>query len=300
MKTGFSAGVTAVVAAAVCMVIWMVPCLCSAGEGDRVFLWCVAGNKGTLHLLGSVHVLKKDADPLDERIEEAYAKSRRVVFEADEEEMSGAPMQKVLAEYGMYPEGTTLKDHVSKATLELLERKAKAAGLDMSQLERLRPWLCAVSLSGAELGRLGFDPSMGIDARYAARAKKDGKGKIFLESSSMQIELLARMPEDRQEELLKQALRELEVIGEKSAALMGAWKSGDPETLEAIVNISLTEHPQIRKDLFTDRNMRWMSRLEDLLQHEGDTLVIVGAGHLVGDDGILNLLREKGYSPVQQ
>jgi uncharacterized protein YbaP (TraB family) len=150
-----------------------------------------------------------------------------------------------------------------------------------------------------ELGRLGFRPELGIDAHYAARAEKDGKERIFLESARFQVELLAGMPEERQEDLLRQALRELEVIGEKSDALVSAWKSGDADALEAIVSISLDEHPQIRKELFTDRNIRWASRLERLLDSEGDTLVIVGAGHLAGKDGILSLLRQKGYRPVQ-
>jgi len=296
----FSVGAAVISLAAVFTMAWADPGRAEAWEKGRIFLWSVAGEKGTLHLLGSIHALKDDAYPLDDRIEQAYAKSVRVVFEADQEETAGTEMQKELVERGTYTGDTTLKDHISKDTCRLLEEKAHAAGLDIAKLQRLRPWLCAVSLSAMEMARMGFSPENGIDAHYAARAKKDGKERVFLESARLQVDLLAGMPEDLQEEFLRQALRELEVIREKSAVLAAAWKSGDVRALEEIVSISLNEHPKVRKDLFTERNEQWVSHLEELMKARGDTLVIVGAGHLVGDDGILSLLRRKGFGPVQQ
>ncbi len=296
-----SAATAALTAGVFCCLMWASPCFSSA-EADsdgRVFLWSVAGEKGTLYLLGSVHVLRPDAYPLDGRIDRAYEACTRVVFEADGTEAAGDEIQRALRECGVYADDATLKDRISGDTYRLLEGSARTAGIDPARLQRMKPWLCAVTLSGVELGRLGFRPELGIDAHYAARTEKDGKERIFLESARFQVDLLAGMPEERQEELLRQALRELEVIGEKSDALMKAWNSGDADALEAIVNISLDEHPQIKKALFTDRNIRWASRLEKLLDSEGDTLVIVGAGHLVGKDGILSLLRQKGYRPVQ-
>jgi uncharacterized protein YbaP (TraB family) len=298
---GASAATAALMAGVLCCLMWVSPCFSSteADSDKKVFLWSVAGEKGTLYLLGSVHVLRPDAYPLDGRIDRAYQASRRVVFEADGKELAGEGVQRALRECGMYGADATIKDRISGDTYRLLEGSARTAGIDPARFQRMKPWLCAITLSGVELGRLGFRPELGIDAHYAARAEKDGKERIFLESARFQVELLAGMPEERQEDLLRQALRELEVIGEKSDALVSAWKSGDADALEAIVSISLDEHPQIRKELFTDRNIRWASRLERLLDSEGDTLVIVGAGHLAGKDGILSLLRQKGYRPVQ-
>ncbi|HON37188.1 MAG: TraB/GumN family protein [Pseudomonadota bacterium] len=288
-------------AVVLCCLMWVLPGLSTAAEdgGGKVFLWSFAAEKGTLYLLGSVHVLRPDVYPLDERIDRAYEASRRVVFEADVKEIAGDDVQQVLKEHGMYGDDATLKEYISGDTFRLLQNHAQTAGIPPARFERMKPWLCAVTLSGAELSRLGFRPELGIDAHYAARAEKDGKERIFLESARFQVELLAGMPGEQQEELLRQALRELEVIGEKSDALVSAWKRGDADALEAIVGISLKEYPRIRKALFTDRNLSWMSCLEKLLESEGDTLVIVGAGHLVGEDGILNLLRRKGYNPVQ-
>lgn len=271
-----------------------------AASKNPVFLWSMKSPRGTVYLLGSVHVLKPDAYPLDSRIEAAYSKSERIVFEADMQEARSLEVQQALAAQGMYRDKTSLKDHISKKTYSLLEKKLKSAGMPISRFAGCKPWLCAVSLSGMELKRLGYDPKDGIDAHFSAKAKKDGREILFLESALYQIDLLSKTLGDRQEDLLQQALRELEVIARESAVMIKAWKEGDTAKMETLVNISLDEYPEIRKELFTGRNSLWASRIEDLLKKDGNTLVIVGAGHLVGEQGLPALLRQKGYNPVQQ
>jgi len=271
-----------------------------ASEKNPVFLWSVKGPKGTVHLLGSIHVLKPDAYPLDGRIERAYRQSKRVVFEADLEEARSEQVQRQLVSQGMYPDKTTLKDHISKNTNDLLKQRLQEAGIPASRFASYRPWLCAVSLSGMELKRLGYEAKWGIDAHFSARAKKDGKETIFLETARYQIDLLSQTLKDRQEDLLKQALKELDVIAGQSAAMMKAWEEGDAAKMESLVNISLDEYPEIKKALFTGRNTRWVSRIEELMKKDGDSLIIVGAGHLVGNQGVTTLLQKKGYAPVQQ
>jgi uncharacterized protein len=274
--------------------------MAKASQENRVFLWSVNGVKGTVYLLGSIHVLKPDSYPLDKRIEDAYAGSRRVMFEADPKEMGSKEVQKALLAQGTYMDKTFLRDHVSEKTYALLTRKLRSAGLPESQFDKYKPWLCAVTLSGVELSRLGFDPKSGIDAHFYALGVKDHKEMIFLETAFTQLELLSRTPASRQEDLLKQSLRELEVIGKRYLEIRGAWKRGDAGKMEGITSMSLKEFPEVKDALFTRRNARWILRVEELMNKDGDSLVIVGAGHLVGEDGILALLRNKGYILTQQ
>jgi uncharacterized protein YbaP (TraB family) len=270
-----------------------------AAQGSHNFLWSVKGARGTVYLLGSIHVLKPSDYPLAARIIEAYAGSRRVMFEADMREMGGKAVQKALLDQGTYKDTTSLKDHISAKTYGLLARKLADAGLPESQFDKYKPWLCAVSLSGAELGRLGFDPRYGVDAHFFTRASGEGKEMIFLETASSQITLLSKTLADRQEDLLKQSLRELEVIGARYEEIRKAWKNGDEGKMEGISSVSLKEYPAVKKALFTDRNARWIPKIEALMNKDGDSLVIVGAGHLVGEDGILALLRDKGHLLTQ-
>ncbi|HQI00380.1 MAG TPA: TraB/GumN family protein [Deltaproteobacteria bacterium] len=283
-----------------CSLVFILSSAASAGQGSHAFLWSVATPKGSVYLLGSAHVPGIDADKLDKRIVRAYQKSRRVVFEADLQEMADKSVQKALFANGTYQGKETLKGNISKETYELLMKRLKGAGIPPSRFETYKPWLCAVSLSGVELKRLGYDPKSGIEARFYTEAKKDGKETVFLETSRSQINLLSRKLKDRQEELLKQAMEELDVVKSRSADIVKAWKSGDAKAMDAITSISLDEYPEIRRALFDERNAAWVSSIEKQMKKDGDTLVIVGAGHLVGEEGILSLLQKKGYNPVQQ
>jgi uncharacterized protein YbaP (TraB family) len=270
-----------------------------AGRDGSIFLWSARSDKNTVYILGSVHVLREENYPLDERIEKAYLGSEKIVFEADMEEVSSPEIQMKMLSKGMYRDGSTLRQHISEKTYNLLKLKAQKTGMNMEQFDLLKPWLCAVTLSGLELKRLGFDPSRGIDVHFFTRARQDKKEMVFLESSSYQIDLISGLLEDNQEDLLKQSIKELNVIEEMSADLLNAWLNGDAQRMESIVSISLNEYPGIYDELFVQRNVNWVGRIEKLMSGDEDVLVIVGAGHLVGEKGVLAQLRQRGYSLVQ-
>jgi len=271
-----------------------------AGQDGRIFLWSVPSEKNTVYLLGSVHVLKQDVYPLDRRIEKAYKVAARIMFEADMAQLAEPVTRMKMLASGMYPDGTTLRQHISLETYEILKRKVVGAGMSMDSFEPLKPWLCAVTLSSLELKRMGFDPALGIDSHFFVRAQQDKKALIFLESSDYQIDLIAGVLEDKSEDLLKQTFRELEVIETMSADILKAWVDGDAQKMESIVNMSLKEYPQINDRLFVQRNTDWTAKIEKLINNEEDALVIVGAGHLVGEKGVLAQLMDRGYPVAQQ
>ena len=271
-----------------------------AATTGNVFLWSVPSKNNTVYLLGSVHVLKKDAYPLDKRLEKAYELASCIMFEADMAEAAlPATRMKMLAA-GMYQDGTTLKQHISQGTYELLKEKVAVSGMSIDQFDLFKPWLCAVTLSGLELKRMGFDPIFGIDSHFFVKAQQDKKELIFLESPDYQIDLIAGVLADKPEDLLKQTMTELGVIEAMSTDMLGAWIGGDAGKMESIVSMSLKEYPQIRTRLFDQRNTDWTAKIEKLIGQEKNVLVIVGAGHLIGKEGVLDQLRDKGYPVVQQ
>ncbi len=274
----------------------------AAGESGQgsIFLWSITSGKNNLYLLGSLHVLTKDAYPLDERLERAYLQSTRVVFEADMAEVNNPEIRSKMLASGMYRDGTSLADHISKETYSRFKAEVAKTGLSMEQLDLFKPWLCAITLGGVEMKRLGFVPGLGLEAHFFTMARRDKKEMTFLESAGSQIDLVSSLPEDTQEDLLKQTIAELGVIGQRSGDLLDAWKRGDTLKMESIVSISLKEFPEIRDRLFVQRNTSWVDRIEELLKSDEAVLVIVGSGHLVGDRGVLAQLRERGYTPVQQ
>jgi uncharacterized protein YbaP (TraB family) len=263
------------------------------------FLWSIKSDKGTVYLLGSLHLLKADAYPLDKNIEAAYKDSRRVVFEADIDTVATPAFQARMLALGLYPEGQTLAQNISKETYALLEKKLAEVGLSIDQVSRFKPWLCALTVAALKLKRLGFDPEYGLDKYFFKKAKEDGKTKLFLETLDFQISLFTELRDVEAEALLRQTLKDLEVVETMLPDIVSAWQRGDAARFEADVLISFKDYPQIYDRLVTQRNRAWVATIEQLLAQGGTTLVVVGAGHLVGQDSLVQLLKDKKYTIEQ-
>ncbi len=262
---------------------------------EQNFLWSVETERNTVYLLGSIHVLSGNSYPLPKAIENVYDCCEKIVFETDLDGMNGPASQKKMMTLGLYPEGQRLIQNISARTYGLLKDKVGATGLQMVQFDRFKPWLAALTLTSIELQKLGFDPNSGVDRYFFNKAKKDKKEMIFLETNENQINLIAKMSRRNQELFLREALKELEVIGTMSSDMVKFWKSGDVDKLESIIKISFNEFPDIYNRFFVQRNKRWILKIEKLMKHYDDVLIIVGSGHFVGADSIVELLRKKGY-----
>jgi uncharacterized protein YbaP (TraB family) len=271
----------------------------ASAQQKKDFLWSLKTPKATVYLLGSLHFLKSDAYPLDKNIEAAYRDCKKVVFEADIGGAKDPAFQSQLLSLGLYPEGQTLQQNISKETYGLLEKKATEAGLPMDQFNRFKPWLCASAISGLELMKMGFDPNYGVDVYFFDKAKKDGKETLFLETLEFQMKLFAELNSKEGDAFLRQTLKDLEVIETMLPDIEGAWKNGDTAKFGSIIAISFKDYPDIYNRFVAQRNKAWVSTIERLLAQGDTALVIVGAGHFVGPDNLLQLLQDKGHTIEQ-
>jgi uncharacterized protein YbaP (TraB family) len=271
----------------------------ATGNGNH-FLWSMKTAKNSIYFLGSIHLLKSDSYPLAAAIENAYEDCTSIVFETDLDAMNDPAFQAMMLTLGLYPEGQTIEQDVSRETYETLKEKMKAVGLPMAQFARFRPWICGQTLTVIELQRLGFDVMYGIDMYFYSKARKDKKKMIFLESAEYQLKLLGEMDRNDQENFLRQTLKELDVIGEMAPDMLNAWETGDIDGLNKIMTLSFEDHPEIHDRLVTSRNRAWISKINNLAHQDGNVLVIVGAGHLIGKESVLDLLKERGYKIRQR
>jgi len=267
---------------------------------SKVFMWSVQGPKSKVFLLGSMHMFKAAAYPLEPRIEKAYQSCPRVVFEADLEGPGTDEIRDMMLKLGTYHDGKTLPKEISEKTYALFRERVEANNLKVEQFDTYRPWFAALSIATVELKRLGFTAQNGLDAHFSDEAVSDKKKIIYLETARQQLDLLANAFPGKEEDLLKQALEEIAVLEKASAEMVQAWKAGDAARMEAFTQKSLKEFPEVEKKLFTERNKAWTTRILRLLSQEGDVFVVVGAGHLVGKGGLLEMLKAKGYKVVQQ
>lgn len=146
----------------------------------------------------------------------------------------------------------------------------------------------------------GFSPANGMDIHFYKRTKAEGKTVRSLESFDFQLSLLCDLSKDEGETFFKSTMDNLKVAKTKVAEMARAWDTGDGGALEKLVNEDYKKLPAVSKRFLTERNLKWVPQIEELAKGTNNVVVIVGAGHLVGKNGVVELLRHKGYKITQE
>lgn len=265
-------------------------------QSPKSFLWKIQSKTSTIYILGSLHLAKKEIYPLSQKIENAFDQSDFLVVEANVNDIKKIDIQKLM-ESAFYPANDALEKHVSPETFEWVKKETERLGIPLELLDKQKPWILAMTLVSLESIKLGLDPNLGIDKYFLSKA--EGKKKILeLESLDYQIRLLSGFSEKDQELFLIYTLKDLNVMEQEVGRLIQAWVSGDAQAVESILARSVSEDKRlsaILEKLIFERNRRMVAKIEDFLRTKETYFVIVGAGHLVGNQGILKLLGGKGY-----
>ncbi len=252
-----------------------------------------------VYLLGSIHLLKSTDYPLPPVIESAFTNSQVAAFETDIGELEGPLIQLKLLSKASLPEGETLKQHLSASVYASFSNHVAELGMPMLIFDRLKPSLAAATVELFELEKLGVDPEYGVDQYFFNRARKRGDRIIPLETVDFQVNLATDFSKEEGELLMKSSLEEIDETKKLYGEMVAAWKTGDAASLEKLLNSAMRDAPAVYKRLVTDRNKRWTPKIEALLRGNQNAIVIVGAGHLVGSEGVVELLRKKGWRIIQ-
>jgi len=265
----------------------------------KTFAWKATGKGGVVYLIGSIHVMTPDFYPLNPALEAAFKEADLLVEEVDMAEMLDPAAQMRILSRGMLSGDQSLEKLLSPATLALVRKATGDLGAAGGPLMRFKPWMLAVALQGLELQKAGFDPELGLDKHFYDQAKAAGKTVEGLETADYQISVFDGMTMEQQDRMLAQTLKELETELASVGKLADAWKIGDVATVERIVQAELKAEPVMYQRLLVDRNKNWLPKIEALFGRRGRALVVVGAAHLVGPDGVIAMLRAKGYTVEQ-
>ena len=267
---------------------------------EKSFLWKVQSKESAIHVLGSIHYLKPENYPLKKSIQDAFGNCQTLVLEIDLNSAASERARQVMIEKARYQDGTQLEQHLLPETHKLAERWAREVGIDISQMAPFKPWFVAISLLSLELRKMGFNPNYGLDRFLADQAKKENKVVRGLESLEFQFGLLDQLSASEQDLMLRQTLSELEMLNEGVERLVQSWLSGDVGAVENLLLASMKEYPAVYRNVVIDRNHRWLPDLTKMLERGEKALVVVGAAHLVGKDGLIELLKQRGYTVEQQ
>jgi hypothetical protein len=268
-------------------------------DGAHHSLWVVKGHGNQLVLLGSVHMLKPDANQLPPEALQAYAHAAALVMEVDLNSVKPEDMMLSMATQGALPQEQTLEQVLGPELHARLATQARADGLEPAMLEHLQPWLAALMLDQMQMTRLGYDSASGVDQQFAQRAAADHKRIIGLETVDEQLGLFAHLSLEQQQRYLRYTLDEHDRAADELKVMVAVWQAGDTRRLENLLAEGFGDFPDLYRMLTSERNRRWMETLVPLLNGTQDYLVIVGALHLVGKEGLVALLRERGYSVEQ-
>ena len=266
-------------------------------SGSKHMLFRVRGPNGaTLYLLGSVHLLSQDAAALPPEVDSAFDHAKTVSLETSFDSIAMRAQELMMR--GRFSNGATLRSTLSPAALPKVDSLLRSYGLTLDQVNGFKPWFVSMLLSQVAMQRMGFQAQYGVDMQINARAKEAGKPVLGLETPDFQLGLFDQLSAADQEQMLvdgtppAQAAKDL-------ATIRDAWAVGNVGTLDSLLNRRLDTAPGLRAALLTNRNRNWIPKLEQMIKGKDDALVVVGAGHLVGKDGVLALLEAKGYTIEQ-
>jgi uncharacterized protein YbaP (TraB family) len=263
-------------------------------------LWKIQGKQATVYLLGSVHALQDKDYPLPSIIENAFTNSRVVAFETDIGELESPALAMKMLSKSQLPEGQTLENVLSPQVYKTFMKHVDDSGTPAIMVERMKPAMAAITLEVFELIKMGLNPQNGVDKHFYPLAQSAGKEIIPLETVEYQLELVTGFSKEEGELLMKSTLKEIDNVKKEFGELVKAWREGDADKLQKLMNEAMADSPAIYKRLLTDRNHNWIPKIKELVRGDKNAIIIVGAGHLVGKEGVVELLQQDGLKVTQE
>lgn len=258
-------------------------------------LWRVSKDGNELYLGGTVHLLSKSDYPLPDEYEQAFRGADVLVLETDLKAFEKPEARQRLVKNLLYSDGTTLKDNLKPKTYRALSRYCRAAGISLDNMQFMKPSLVVLTLTMTKLEKLKM-AGAGVDQFFLAKAKAQKKPVSGLENAEDQIQSLENMGKGKENEFIISTIKEMNKAEGYVASMVKAWRTGNLAELETIgIKPLRDDFAELNESLLTARNQAWLPRIEAMLKTKDKELILVGALHLAGSDGVLAQLKNKGY-----
>jgi len=258
-------------------------------------VWKISKGKDLIYLAGTIHILPPSEFPLPSEFQKAYKNSNVIVLEAKLPDPKDTAAQIAMLQHMAYKDGTKLSDVITKKTYQSLSNYLKALGVDLTELNGFKPGFIVSMMAVLEAKKAQISGE-GVDAYYAKLAQEANKPTEYLETAAFQLQMLAGMGDGNEDEFLTASLSQMDGFETMIKALISAWRNGDTQALEEIVIAPMSkDDPKSLKDLISDRNRNWLPKIEAMFGDSNTEFVLVGVGHLIGKNSVIQLLKMKGY-----
>ena len=262
-------------------------------------VWAIHGDHNTVYLAGSVHLLKANDSALPTAFDRAYTGSHTLIMEIDLGKVDPMAAATWMAGHGMLPDGTDLKTALGAARYQRVSTEATRLGMPMEMVGQFAPWVLGLQLMDMQYAKDGFDAESGVEQQLEHRAQADSKPTAGLETLEEQLGFFEALTPDQQAKFLDLVLNDLHDVDSDTQAVVTAWRAGDAAKLAALLSDEYKQFPALYRSLVTERNKRWEPQIAKLLHDKDNYFVVVGALHLVGDGGLLELMRKDGFKVEQ-
>ncbi len=254
-------------------------------------LWKVADADTTIYLFGTIHALPKDLVWLEGPVATALDTSDELVTEIPEPDQ--AKMMELVLRRAVMPKGQSLRTILSAQEYKGYEAAMHKVGIPAAAFDRFKPWYVALTLTTLPLLRDGYAVENGVEQQLTARAKALGKPHRALETIEFQIAMFDDLPLELQRQFLVEAIAGQADLRKQLDQLVAEWGQGHTTKLGELMNEG-GDDPRARAAIFTNRNRNWADWINQRLTQPGSSFMAVGAGHLVGDESVLDLLTKQG------
>lgn len=261
-------------------------------------LWRVSDADSAIWLFGSIHILDAQANWRTPAFNQILTDADEVYFELLLDEEGMATLGRLAIERGFLPAGTKLTDLLTDDENKRLAKALADVGMIPMMVDPMQPWMAGLTLSTASLTASGAagDATFAGGIESQLQAEISDERERGLETPEEQLDLLSQGTEEEQIAALMKAVDELDEANAAFGGLIEAWLKGDVETIheEIVESVGSTESPEYQA-LIAERNERWAETLSDLLAGNTQALIVVGAAHLAGPDGVPALLDKRGF-----
>jgi len=265
------------------------------GNGyNNSMIYKIRGETNTVYILGSLHALAEEYYPLTRAFSYAYYNSQKLVFEIAPEILFSKTNQLARDKYSTFQNGMTLRKALSPKTYRRLEKHLLQMGINIEDIQNYKPWKAYLIASGGLDSAKDFRPDLGIEMYFYQRAKDAGKPIGGLETPKDQWDAFDNLTFKEQEALIIEVLKDRTKLEKEFVQLVKSWHQGDLQGMAKHVETYKT-FPKYYHGILVRRNHNWIPKIEKFLKDTKNYFVIVGVAHLAGEDGLLALLKEKGY-----
>lgn len=268
----------------------------ACAEAAAPAIWKASDADSNIWLFGSVHVLDEDTKWKTETLTRAIDSADLYYYEVPiDDPQVAVRMMGIFASKGANPSGKQLTDYLDDEQDKLLTDAVADLGLPLSALQPMKPWAAALTIVPLQLQKAGYRADIGVELTLLAQTADDKER--FFETVDQQMGFFVDLDQEQSVAFLVSSLEDMEKGSGLLDRLVDAWSVGDVEAMEVLINESMKkESPEVYQILLVNRNKQWVKKIAELMAGDQDVLVTVGAGHLVGDQGVPSLLQAEGFT----